>query len=140
VGGNTFRTELGVRLRGLVEERKCSFREIAAETDVDYEQVRRVIQGMALPSKALLRQICLFFHADFQQFEKIRADDQIRKKHGAIRVRHLSDDQQLAKLERAWPTLTDSQKEHLMMTVDVFIQAKTTSPKLEPRPTPPRVT
>jgi len=115
-------TVLGSRLRNRMAELRVSIKELSAHTDVDYEQVRRVVKGVGVPSKAVLRQICSFLKLDFAEFQRILSTDQMRRKYGAVPIHELPADQDLASLEKAWPTLSHEQRKHISWMVDSFVK------------------
>ena len=111
----------------LLKERAYSISDLTAHTDVGYEQVRRVVKGLTIPSKSLLRRMCDFLKVDFEELNKIRSRDEIRKKHGLAALRNFPIEEDLATIENAWPTLRQDQKSHLLWMVESFLKEKAVS-------------
>jgi transcriptional regulator with XRE-family HTH domain len=122
VGASSFKTELGSKLYEIAQQKGHSIEQITEQTDVGYEQVRRILRGLTIPSKPVLRQICEFLKLDFEEFSRIRSRDEIRKKHGVNVLREFSLEHDLAKLETAWPSLRDEQKRLLLGMLESFLK------------------
>jgi transcriptional regulator with XRE-family HTH domain len=122
VGASSFKTELGARLQEIAQQKGYSIEKITEQTDVGYEQIRRILRGLAIPSKPVLRQICEFLKLNFDEFNRIRSRDEIRKKHGVGMLRDFNPENDLAKLEAAWPTLRGEQKRLLLGMLESFLK------------------
>lgn len=122
MGVSSFKTELGARLHEIAQQKGYSIERITEQTDVGYEQVRRTLRGLTIPSKPVLRQICDFLKLDFEEFNRIRSRDEIRKKHGISVLREFNLETDLAKLETAWPTLRNEQKRLLLGMLESFLK------------------
>ncbi len=87
-----------------------NLRELATKTDSTYEHMRKLLKGMAYPSKYLLRILCKVLDLELGEMEKILTADRIQKKYGKMPHLLSGKNPELDPIEKDWEALTEDQK------------------------------
>lgn len=88
-----------------------NLRDLAAKVDSTYEHMRKLIKGMAYPSKHLLRTLCDVLDLKLSEMEKLVFADRIQHKYGKLPHLLSGKNPELDPIEKDWDALTDDQKE-----------------------------
>jgi hypothetical protein len=73
--------------------------------------MRRITRGESVPSTLILRAICKVLDIDFDAAHRFAVASKIREKYGDIPMEIAGKEPELEPIERAWPHLTDAQKQ-----------------------------
>lgn len=103
-------TMLSERLQSAMDAAGISIRDIAEQTGGSYENIRRVVKGMTIPSESLLRSICEVVGLDRHEMSKLARADKIRIKFGTVPLELSGKKPGMELLERAWDDLTPDQQ------------------------------
>ena len=100
----------GQALLAVLEERKMTLRDLAARVESTYEHMRKLVRGIAQPSKLMLKEICVTLKLDFDEMVQIVEEDRIQKKYGGAAYKMIGKDPRIGELETAGlRQLTDEQ-------------------------------
>lgn len=91
-----------------------TIKDLAEKTDMTYENARRLVKGMTLPSKYVLKEICKILKLDFAKMENMVIADKFRRKFGDTSVDLMGHRPSLAPLEEIWDHLTEDQQKDLI--------------------------
>ncbi|HUJ21276.1 MAG TPA: hypothetical protein VLX58_07125, partial [Bryobacteraceae bacterium] len=81
-----------------------------------YEHARRIVKGIGVPSKPILKALCAYLGLDYKEAERIATADRIQKKYGGIPLELAGKKAGLEPIERVWETLTpDQQRDAISM-------------------------
>ena len=105
--------QFATAVKARLEEKGWSILHLAKELDITYEHVRRIVHGLAFPSKRFLRDLCEVLQLNFPQMEKFVVSDKIQRRFGTIPLELAGKNPRFVTLERILPHLTDEQFESL---------------------------
>ena len=71
-------------LQDAIERRGMTLKSLAEGVDSTYEHMRRLVRGLAYPSRHLLHSIALELRVDFETLQTLLELDQIYEKYGGI--------------------------------------------------------
>jgi transcriptional regulator with XRE-family HTH domain len=93
------------------------------QTNISYEQVRRVTKGLSNPSKSLLKEIANVLDLDEHELERLHVIDQARKRYGKMLAVICQKNPELEPVELVWPFLSVDQKKSIVTTAEAYAQA-----------------
>jgi transcriptional regulator with XRE-family HTH domain len=116
-------TLFGTRLQELMDSHKpqMEIRDLSDALGSTYEYVRKMVRGLSLPSKYMLRSIAQVFKADLHELERLVAADRIKKEHGDIPFELSGKNPEIEPFERGWDKLTKDQKASLTTMLKQFL-------------------
>jgi|ERR1019366_1362303 transcriptional regulator with XRE-family HTH domain len=115
------KTRFGEMLQNAMADKDMSIRDLAEQIGSTYEYMRKLVRGLALPSRYMLNTLVPLLKFDRDAADRLIAADKIEKQHGSIPLELSGKDPELEPLERDWKSLTDQQKELLMSQFKSFI-------------------
>jgi len=75
---------LPLALQRAIELRRISLDHLAQRVDSTYEHMRRLVRGLAYPSRNLLRSIAMVLGEDFEQLQNKLELDKLYERYGGI--------------------------------------------------------
>ncbi len=114
-------TRFGEMLQNVMADKDMTIRSLSEEIGSTYEYIRKLVRGLALPSKYMLNTLAQVLKFDIDAAHRLIAADKIEKEHGTIPLELSGKDPELEPLERGWKNLTQQQKDVLMMQFKEFI-------------------
>jgi|GEM_PF-1359896 len=115
------KTQIGVLLQQAMDQEGLSIRDLSGQLDMTYEYVRRLTQGMNLPSKTALKLICQRFKWKYSEMEPLLVQDRFRLRNGQYGAIAQEFNPEVEPFERGWNMLEKSQKEILLAQLQHFI-------------------
>lgn len=109
-GEDAYTTRLGDLISKKLAEKDLEILDLAKELEVSYEHARRIVKGLGVPSKPILRIICTYLGMNYKEAEKMVTVDKIQKKYGGIPLELSNKKPGLEPIERVWDSLTPSQQ------------------------------
>lgn len=103
-------TLLSVKLQQAMDAAGISIRDVAEQTGSSYENIRRLVKGMSIPSESLLRSICEVVGLDRGEMSKLARADKMRKTYGTVPLELAGKKPGMELLERVWDDLTREQQ------------------------------
>ena len=100
-----------------MNERQQTIKDVAAQSGLTYEHVRKLVKGEAYPSRLALRELCRVLALDETEMEKLAIADRLEKKYGGIPSELAGRHPELSLLARWWDMLTDEQKESFRIQI-----------------------
>lgn len=108
-------------VRAALTQRGWSILKLSEELDVTYEHVRKIVHGIAFPSRHMLQEMGRILGLDSGQMQKYIVADKIERKFGSIPLELAGKNPRFVRLERLLPSLTDEQFSSLMaIAEDMF--------------------
>jgi len=114
-------TRFGEMLQGKMAEKQLSIRELSAAVGSTYEYIRKLVRGLALPSKYMINTLAPILDMDVAEAQRLIDTDKLAKKFVGFTVEVAGKNPELESMERGWQDLTDSQKEALLMQFKTYI-------------------
>jgi hypothetical protein len=97
-----------------LEEKDWSILRLSKELDASYEHTRKIVHGLAFPSKRMLRDICHILGLDFKRMEKLAVADRIERRYGGIPLELAGKNPRFIQVERILPHLSDEQFQNVL--------------------------
>lgn len=107
-------TLFGQALQDKMDEKGLDIRGLAEQAETTYEYVRKMLRGLALPSKYMLKVLCANLGMNEREMEKLLVADRIRMKYGKIPALLAGKNPELEPIERVWGSLSAGHKEDLI--------------------------
>lgn len=101
----------GSALHEAMERKGVGLRELAALTDGTYEHMRKLIKGLAYPSKYLLKELCRVLGTDESQMDELITQDKLEHKFGDKVHSLMGNDPNLQRFAPYTPYLSAEQLE-----------------------------
>lgn len=115
---------LSSRIYDRMNEKELSIGDLTTQTDSgSYEHTRKVVRGIAAPSRLFLKAICNVLDLDLDEMWKLVVADKIRRKFGNLPEILAGKNPELEPLERVWPSLTEEQKKSLVYVAQGLAQS-----------------
>jgi transcriptional regulator with XRE-family HTH domain len=74
--------QLGEALSDALETRHTNLPDFARLTGITYEHARKLVKGIAFPSRLLLKEICRVLTLNFDEMDRLLVEDKLRHKYG----------------------------------------------------------
>lgn len=84
--------QLGEALSDALERDHTTLPEFAQSIGITYEHARKLVKGMAFPSRLLLKEICHVLDLNFEELDRVLVEDKLRHKYGARYAEALGED------------------------------------------------
>jgi hypothetical protein len=97
------------RLEECLEERGWSILTLAERAELTYEHARKLVRGLAFPSKRLLTVLCDLLGLHGEEIERLVIADKIRRKYGTIPLEIAGKNPRFERFEHLLPKLTEDQ-------------------------------
>jgi hypothetical protein len=104
------------------EVKSMSLRDLAVATECSYEHMRKLVKGLAYPSKPLLKSLCDLLEMDREHADKCITADKIQHKFGKIPALLAGKNPEMDAMEKNWTYLTMEQKQVLNTMAMTFAQ------------------
>lgn len=108
-------SKVGAAIHLRMEEMGLTPKQLAEETEVVYETIRKVITGDQPPSKKLLRDICAVLRLEFDELYSVQVEEKLQRKFPQALAKLAKRDPELLPIEERWRLLTIEQKEHIIL-------------------------
>lgn len=89
-------------------------RKLSEETDLNYEYLRKIIRGDALPSKQVMHLLTMLLQLDPKEIETLYACDKIRNDYGTLPLEIAGKNPELDPIDRIWHYLSEEHKAKLI--------------------------
>jgi transcriptional regulator with XRE-family HTH domain len=110
---------LALGLKQKLLQLKMSLRELARETDLSYEGIRKIVGGDSVPSNGALRRISDVLGLEYAQVHKLAVADRVRMRFGADIWRQVDKDPSLEPFYILLPYLTEEQRRNFLSKMEV---------------------
>lgn len=84
--------QLGEALSDALERDRKNLSDFARSIDITYEHARKLVKGMAFPSRLLLKEICRVLALKFEEMDRLLVEDKLRHKYGPRYAEALGED------------------------------------------------
>lgn len=113
-------TQFGVRAQEQMDLLGLDINALAGKVGSTYEYMRKIVRGMTLPSKYMVRSVAQALKIDPVEAEDMIAADRMRLKLGesALRVQGIPPD--MEQIVQAWGDLTPQSKKHAIDLVQTL--------------------
>lgn len=74
--------QLGEALSDALETQRTHLPDFARSLGITYEHARKLVKGIAFPSRLLLKEICRVLRLDFDDMDRVLVEDKLRHKYG----------------------------------------------------------
>jgi len=101
-------------LRDALEAKGWSILHFAQELDATYEHIRKMVHGLAFPSKHVLKLMAQKLDLDLAALTRMVTEDKLIRKFGSIPYEIAGKSKRVARAERVIESLTDDQFNMLM--------------------------
>lgn len=115
------RTQIALKLQSAMDNERLSLHDLAKEFGMTYEYMRRLVRGLNVPSKTVLRLVSQRFGWDFDEAEKLLVGDRFRMKNGEHGAIAQEINPEVEPFERGWHLLAETQKESLLAQFNLFL-------------------
>lgn len=109
-------------------EPPLGIKEFADVLGISYEHSRKMVRGLAVPTRFLILAIAKEFGEDPGELERLAKEDSFRRKYGAESPTPIFNPE-VAPFATAWHMLTDSQKNDLLARLKTHVAANTKKAK-----------
>ncbi|HEV2118143.1 MAG TPA: helix-turn-helix transcriptional regulator [Terriglobales bacterium] len=106
--------------RALVERMNqidLTIRQLAQQTGLTYEHIRKLAKGEAYPSRLALQELCRVLQLETAHMESLSVADRIEKKYGGIPHALAGQHPELSLLAPWWDMLTPEQKDFFRIEI-----------------------
>jgi transcriptional regulator with XRE-family HTH domain len=111
-------TRTGALIEGAMEQKGVTIRQLSMDMEMAYEHIRKIVRGMSLPGKPLLKQICLRLGLDYKELHQAWIGDDIHRRFGDIPTEISGKKPGMVKMEQYWDDLSpDHQKDITDMVI-----------------------
>ncbi len=114
---------LANRIGDRLAELNWELKEFASRHDITYEHGRRILRGLSLPSRSLLRLISLTLDLSFEEMERLARMDDMRNRYGDVLTDFMRRDPSLSPIESAWASLTDEHRQEAVRMVQEWAES-----------------
>ncbi|MGE0405911.1 MAG: hypothetical protein AB7O65_06405 [Candidatus Korobacteraceae bacterium] len=97
-----------------MEQHAVTISQIAEAVESTYEHARKVVKGLAFPSKPMLRTISELLRIERTELEKLSLEDRLNHKFGKAAASMGGRNPELQELEIAWPYLSEQHKKDII--------------------------
>jgi transcriptional regulator with XRE-family HTH domain len=130
--------------RALVErmnELDLTVKQVAERTALSYEHIRKLVKGLAYPSRLALRELCRVLSLDLKNMETLLVADHVEEKYGGIPHALAGKHPELSLLAQSWDLLTPEQKDSFRIQIKSVAEAnqRLSSSRKPVRPASPRM-
>ncbi len=84
--------QLGEALADALEKDHKNLSDFARSIDITYEHARKLVKGIAFPSRLLLKEICRVLDLNFDEMDLLLVEDKLRHKYGPRYAEALGED------------------------------------------------
>jgi transcriptional regulator with XRE-family HTH domain len=112
----------GNALSEALAKKGLSIRELAIKTDGTYEHMRKLLKGLAYPSKYLLKAICDVTGMKFSEAEALLTQDKMEHKFGKSAHLVMKRDPRSAEFDELIPYLSDDQREMFLTQMRAVVK------------------
>lgn len=84
--------QLGETLSDALAKDHRTLPDFARSIGTTYEHARKLVKGMAFPSRLLLKEICRVLHLKFDEMDRLLVEDKLRYKYGPRYAQALGED------------------------------------------------
>jgi transcriptional regulator with XRE-family HTH domain len=112
--------------RALVERMNAldlTVKQVAERTGLSYEHIRKLVNGVAYPSKLTLRELCRVLSLDPKRMETLLVADHVEEKYGGIPHALAGKHPELSLLAPTWDLLTPEQKNSFRIQIKSVAEA-----------------
>ncbi len=106
-----------------MQERGVSIRQVAIQTGVVYEHIRRMCKGEGAPSEYVLKDICEFLELDFKELNRQLQWENMTPEQREMSLEMSVRNPELAPIEQAWDHLTPQQRQDAIMLITDWAKA-----------------
>ena len=103
----------GMMLHQAIDAKKFTLRDVAAQTKVTYEHMRKLIRQEAHPSEHMLEKLSKLLDLDLDEITKVVTADKIQHKYGKMPAILAKKNPELDAIEKEWPYLDQWMKDAL---------------------------
>jgi transcriptional regulator with XRE-family HTH domain len=103
----------GMMLHQAIDAKKFTLRDVAAQTKVTYEHMRKLIRQEARPSEHMLEKLSKLLDLDLEEITKVVTADKIQHKYGKMPAILAKKNPELDAIEKEWPYLDPWMKDAL---------------------------
>ena len=93
----------GMMLHQAIDAKKLTLADVAAQTKVTYEQMRKLIRQLAFPGEDHAKKLCDLLDLDFDEVWEIVTADKIQRKYGKMLAILTKKNPDLNLIEMEWP-------------------------------------
>lgn len=101
-------------LTEILEDKKMSVMDLAKAIKTTYEHTRKVVRGLAFPSRYLLKDICKVLDLKEEDMWKLVVSDKIQFKYGGIPEELAGKSPRFTQIERLLPKISEEQFESVL--------------------------
>jgi transcriptional regulator with XRE-family HTH domain len=113
-------TLFGQTVQKRMDEMNISIKDLSDRTGSAYETIRKLVRGLAFPSKYMAHFIATELNLDPQSLIDLANTDKLKHKLGNAPAIFAKKNPELEPIERLWGYLRKSQKKHIIETVRVW--------------------
>lgn len=110
-----------------VEKKNMSLRDLAANLDYTYEQMRKIWQGHSVPSKLLLKAFIKELDLDPKEAEQAVTSDRMNRTYGKGAYTALGQNPRIADIVDILPQLSDQEWDMFVGQLRGFVHQKRTT-------------
>jgi transcriptional regulator with XRE-family HTH domain len=114
-------TQVGQKMQEQMDSLGLDIKAVADKLGSTYEYVRRMVRGLSIPSKYMVRNVAQILNIDEKEMEEMMVADNIRLKHGEAGLRVQGKNPELEPFERGWHLLNKQQKEIILTQYKTFV-------------------
>ena len=109
------------RLVALMSAKAISAQALKDLAEVSYEHIRKLVTGVALPSKGLVKEIAGVLKVPAGELQDLADFDRIHRKYGEAPAKLAGRNPEIEPLNLLWSGLTQMQKEELLVLARFFV-------------------
>jgi hypothetical protein len=119
-------TLISSRIQSAMDEKGYSIRNLVELVEGSYENMRRVVKGLSVPSVSLLRSVCEILDLPNAEMERLSKADKIRNKYGTVPLELSGKIASLEPVERVWNDLSLEQQAAVVDMVQTWAKQRRT--------------
>jgi transcriptional regulator with XRE-family HTH domain len=107
-------------LYDMMDKKDLSIRDVAEATDATYEHIRKMLKGIAFPSKLMLKALAKILGVSYDVFDEALTHDRMEHKYGKMAHKVMGQSPETARFSPLLPKLTEQQQDALYSMAQTF--------------------
>jgi transcriptional regulator with XRE-family HTH domain len=115
--------QFGDAIQDAMAKQGKSIQDLANALEVTYEHARRLVKGMAFPSKPILKEVCKYLSLNVEQMNQSLVADKLKHKYGTVPQKIYGANPKLERITQNLLKLNDEQFDMVSRMVESAARA-----------------
>ena len=115
-------TKLSKIISDRMDERGVTINQLAEKLDIVYEHTRRIVRGIVVPSKFVLKAICEELKLPYKELLDMAKEAKMMDEYGDVALKLAGKKPSMQPLERIWDDLTTEQQKDIISMAQGWVK------------------